>query len=132
MGDNAVTIDRTARESLQGQVRRRMAIAIVDGRYALHSPLPSIRRLAGDLGVSSKTVALAYEGLKRDGFIWSRVRSGFFPNHRVVLGPKPGFDARPQDAAVPPPPRISVASSFPSVTAMSQKSSLMKTPLPVP
>ena len=61
MYENLIVIDRKAPESLQKQIRRQIAIGIVNWQYPLHQPLPSIRQLSMDLGVSVTTVTLAYE-----------------------------------------------------------------------
>ncbi|MCU4652644.1 PLP-dependent aminotransferase family protein [Roseibacterium sp. SDUM158016] len=73
-----ITIDRDAPESLQKQIRRQIAYAVVSRRIAPNQRLPSIRALARGLGVSTTTVVLAYELLQMDGFITSRNRSGFY------------------------------------------------------
>jgi len=85
--ENIIVIDRDAPESLQQQIRRQIAIGIVNRQFPLHSPLPSVRRLAKDLKVSVTTVVLAYEGLKNDGFVETRDRSGFFVNPDVLSDP---------------------------------------------
>ncbi|WP_315983302.1 GntR family transcriptional regulator [Aliamphritea spongicola] len=77
MYENMFRVDRNSHESLQKQIRRQIAIAIINRQLPLHQPLPSIRKLAGELNVSINTLALAYEALKQDGFICSRDRSGF-------------------------------------------------------
>ena len=92
MYENMIEIDRDAGESLQQQIRRQMAIGIVDRQYPLHQPLPSIRQLSAELGVSATTVVLAYEGLKQDGFVRSHRRSGFFVNQDVLA--VPGYRGR--------------------------------------
>ena len=84
MYENMIEIDRNARESLQQQIRRQIAIGIVNRQYPLHHPLPSIRRLSAELGVSVTTVTLAYEGLKQDGFVRALRSRGFFPNQDVL------------------------------------------------
>ena len=101
MYENMVVIDREAPESLQKQIRRQLAIGIVNRQYPLHRPLPSIRRLSTELGVSVTTVALAYEALKQDGFVEGRNRSGFFVNPHVLtdLGHEPGVDVPVELAA---------------------------------
>ena len=91
MYENMISIDRTARETLQTQIRRQIAIGIVNRQYPLHQPLPSIRRLSEELRVSVTTVALAYEALKRDGFVEARDRSGFFVNQDVLTDPSPAL-----------------------------------------
>ena len=87
MYENMIEIDRDARESLQQQIRRQIAIGIVDRRYPPEHPLPSIRRLAAELGVSVTTVTGAYEALRQDGFVKSRGRSGFFVNGDALADP---------------------------------------------
>lgn len=103
MYENMIAIDRDSPESIQKQIRRQIAMGIVNRQYPLHRPLPSIRRLSSELGVSVTTVALAYEALKQDGFVESRDRSGFFVNPDVLTDPghalKPDV---PADIAVPP------------------------------
>ena len=87
MYENMIVIDRRAPESLQKQIRRQIAIGILNRQYPLHQPLPSIRQLSTDLKVSVTTVALAYEGLKQDGFVDARTRSGYFVNRDVLTDP---------------------------------------------
>ena len=87
MYENMIEIDREAPESLQQQIRRQIAIGIANRLYPLGQPLPSIRRLSAELGVSVTTVALAYEGLKQDGFVRARRRAGYFVNRTAVADP---------------------------------------------
>ena len=63
MYEGTIDLDRQSPESLQKQIRRQIAIAIVNRQYPLDQPLPSVRKLAADLQVSTTTVALAYNGL---------------------------------------------------------------------
>ena len=65
---------------MQTQLRRHLVDAILDGRLASDSPLPSCRRLAHALGVSRNTVVLAYQALTDEGFLVSRERVGYFVN----------------------------------------------------
>ena len=112
MYENMVVIDREAPESLQKQIRRQLAIGIVNRQFPLHRALPSIRRLAVELGVSVTTVALAYEALKHDGFVEGRSRSGFFVNPDVLT--EPGHEARSDATAdiAQPPERIDYREFF--------------------
>ncbi|MES0884948.1 PLP-dependent aminotransferase family protein [Roseibium sp. SCP14] len=84
MFENIISIDRTSRESLQTQIRRQLAIAIVNRQFPIHYPIPSIRKLARDLGVSVTTVTLAYDALKSDGFVLAKGRAGFFVNPDAI------------------------------------------------
>ena len=103
MYENMIVIDRKAPESLQKQIRRQLAIGIVNRQYPLHRPLPSIRQLSADLGVSVTTVTLAYEALKQDGFVEAKDRSGYYVNQDVLT--EPGHALKPNvpgDLAAPP------------------------------
>ena len=104
MYENMIVIDREAPESLQKQIRRQIAIGIVNRQYPLHRSLPSIRQLSADLGVSVTTVALAYEALKQDGFVEGRKRSGFYVNRDVLTDPGHTLKTDvPADIAARPP-----------------------------
>ena len=61
--------------------------AVAGGRLAPGSPLPSVRRLARDLGVSPTTVAAAVAELRRRGVAVSRPRSGTRVAERPPLRP---------------------------------------------
>ena len=113
MYENMIVIDRRARESLQMQIRRQLAIAIVNRQFPLHEPLPSIRALASDLKVSVTTVALAYKALKADGFVVSRRRSGYFVNPDVLADPghRAAADLQPTDT--PQPSRVELRQAVP-------------------
>ena len=103
MYENMISINRKAHESLQKQIRRQIAIGIVNRQYPLHRPLPSIRRLSVELRVSVTTVALAYEALKNDGFVVAKDRSGFFVNPDVLTDPGHALRREvPAEIAMPP------------------------------
>ncbi len=53
-------------------------MAIVSGKISDNERLPSCRKLVKDLNLSRATVDNAYHLLERDGFAYSRPRSGFF------------------------------------------------------
>ena len=112
MYENMIVIDRQARESLQKQIRRQLAIGIVNRQFPLREPLPSIRRLASDLKVSVTTVALAYKALKADGFVVSRDRSGFFVNPAVLADPGHRAEADRPPTETTRPPRVDYARLF--------------------
>ena len=113
MYENMIVIDRQATESLQMQIRRQLAIGIVNRQFPLHEPLPSIRRLASDLKVSVTTVALVYKSLTADGFVKSRDRSGYFVNPDVLADPGHGPAAADGPAAdTAQPSRVDYARLF--------------------
>ena len=72
--------------TLQNQLREMLVTAILDGHIPGGSPLPSGRRLAGQLGVSRNTVVLAYQHLVDEGFLISRERSGYYVNDEILAG----------------------------------------------
>ena len=60
------------------QVRAQLAALVHDERLPLGARLPTVRRLADDLGLAVNTVARAYRELERDGVIETRGRRGTF------------------------------------------------------
>lgn len=59
---------------LVGQIKQ----AIIDDKIQPGDPLPSIRQLANDLQLNSKTVAKAYKLLERDSLIQAKGYRGTF------------------------------------------------------
>ena len=60
------------------QVRSQLAAAIQSGELPPASQLPTVRRLAGDLGLAVNTVARAYRELELAGLVEGRGRHGTF------------------------------------------------------
>jgi DNA-binding transcriptional regulator YhcF (GntR family) len=60
------------------QVRAQIAEQVRDQRLPAGTKLPTIRRLADDLGLAPNTVARAYRELEHDGVIETRGRHGTF------------------------------------------------------
>jgi DNA-binding transcriptional regulator YhcF (GntR family) len=58
------------------QVREQVARLILSGALTAGTRLPSIRQLAGDLGLAPGTVARAYAELEREGLVGGRGRHG--------------------------------------------------------
>jgi DNA-binding transcriptional regulator YhcF (GntR family) len=71
-----ITIDRGQEEPVYAQVARQVRLLIASGALASGTTLPSVRRLAGDLGVNLNTIARAYRLLEEEGFLVIRGRSG--------------------------------------------------------
>lgn len=69
-----LTIDLDAPEPLHEQIVRGLRQAIARGAVRVGDRLPSVRQLAGDLGVNLNTVARAYRRLEEEGLL--RVRHG--------------------------------------------------------
>jgi DNA-binding transcriptional regulator YhcF (GntR family) len=75
------------------QLRRKLASLIDRGVLATGQRLPTVRQLAGDLGIAAGTVMRAYKELEDAGYVRGERRRG-----TVVAGPRPG--ARDVDAAL--------------------------------
>ena len=58
------------------QVRGQLARQILAGTLAPGTRLPTVRRLAGDLGLAVNTVARAYRELEQAGLVATRRRNG--------------------------------------------------------
>jgi|SRR4051794_34016582 DNA-binding transcriptional regulator YhcF (GntR family) len=65
------------------QVRARIAALARDGALPAGSRLPTVRQLAGDLGLAVNTVARAYRELETAGLVETRGRHGSFVTHRA-------------------------------------------------
>jgi DNA-binding transcriptional regulator YhcF (GntR family) len=84
----AVVVVRESEEPVYAQIARQIRTAVSTRELGSGDPLPSVRRLASDLGVNLNTVARAYRLLEEDGFIRIRDRSG-----AVVVAPAPRIAA---------------------------------------
>ena len=60
------------------QVRTGVIDAVRDGRLAAGTRLPTVRELAGELGLAVNTVARAYRELESAGIVETRGRQGSF------------------------------------------------------
>lgn len=72
--------------SLQLQLRKQIAQAIMRGNFPPNRPLPSSRKLSKELNVARNTVVLAYEHLEDDGYLVAKERRGYFVNPEVLKG----------------------------------------------
>jgi DNA-binding transcriptional regulator YhcF (GntR family) len=87
-----ITIDSNAPEAPYEQVREQVRAQVAAGELAPGTKLPTVRRLAGDLGLAANTVARAYRELEALGVIETRGRAG-----SVVTGG--GVDRAAREAA---------------------------------
>ena len=71
-----LTIDRGRQEPVYEQVAHQIRQLIALGALGPGMTLPSVRQLAGDLGVNLNTIARAYRLLEGEGFLVIRGRSG--------------------------------------------------------
>ncbi|HEX5505564.1 MAG TPA: PLP-dependent aminotransferase family protein [Thermomicrobiales bacterium] len=72
----AIMLDPRAAAPLYRQLYERLRGQILTGRLDAGARLPSTRTLAGTLGVSRSTTALAYDLLLQEGYVESRVGDG--------------------------------------------------------
>lgn len=86
-----IRLDPGAKTPPYEQIKTSVIELIASGALPLRHRLPSIRQLAGDLGVAPNTVARAYRELEADGFVASRGRRG-----TTVVG-RPTSDDRIDD-----------------------------------
>ena len=71
-----LTIDRGLEDPVYEQVADQVRSLVASGTLAPGTTLPSVRQLAGDLGVNLNTVARAYRLLQDEGFLTIRDRAG--------------------------------------------------------
>jgi DNA-binding transcriptional regulator YhcF (GntR family) len=73
-----VVVDHTSPAPPFEQVRDGLARAVREGVLSAGDRLPTVRRLAAELGLASNTVARAYRELEHAGVIETRGRNGTF------------------------------------------------------
>jgi len=73
-----IVIDIDRPEPLFAQLIEQIKQAVQTGRLSPGDPLPSIRQLANDLEMNSKTVAKAYRLLERDSVVQTKGYRGTF------------------------------------------------------
>ncbi|MBQ0987582.1 GntR family transcriptional regulator [Streptomyces sp. F63] len=73
-----VTVDPGSSDAPYEQLRSQVADQARSGRLPAGYRLPTVRALAGQLGLAANTVAKAYRALETDGVIETRGRNGTF------------------------------------------------------
>ncbi|MBU4464278.1 MAG: GntR family transcriptional regulator [Actinobacteria bacterium] len=73
-----IVVDPTSPIPPFEQLRNQLIDAVSTGELAPGAKLPTVRRLADDLGLAPGTVARAYRELEASGFIETRGRNGTF------------------------------------------------------
>jgi DNA-binding transcriptional regulator YhcF (GntR family) len=73
-----ITLDPAAAAPPYEQIRAQVAALVEQGELRPGDRLPTVRRLAADLGVAANTVARAYRELEQSGVIETRGRGGSF------------------------------------------------------
>jgi GntR family transcriptional regulator len=82
-----VTIDADSATAPFEQVRTQIASAVAEGQLSPGTKLPTVRRLAADLGLAANTVARAYRELEGDAVIATHGRGGTFVRSEVLDEP---------------------------------------------
>ena len=72
------TLDRQSTVPLAAQIEQQLRLLLERGQLAAGIRLPSIRRLAQQLGVSPNTVVVAYDRLVAEAALEVRGKSGYF------------------------------------------------------
>ncbi|SDN15171.1 GntR family transcriptional regulator [Allokutzneria albata] len=73
-----ISIDATSSVPPFEQLRAQLARQITDRTVAVGTRLPTVRKLAAELGLAVNTVARAYRELEEAGLIETRGRNGTF------------------------------------------------------
>ncbi len=92
-------LSRDSSVPLVEQICERMSQLVRDGQLSAGTRLPSIRRLARQIGASPFTVVDAYERLVARGLIESRAGRGFFVTPRRLSAPLTAVEALPDPAS---------------------------------
>ena len=71
-----ITLDPRSSTPPYEQIRAQIAAQVHEGRLPTGTRLPTVRRLADDLGLAANTVARAYRELEQDGVVATRGRNG--------------------------------------------------------
>ncbi|CAN5433084.1 GntR family transcriptional regulator [soil metagenome] len=93
-----ISIDLADRTPPSQQIRAEVLRAVASGELGADDRLPTVRQLAGDLGVAPGTVQKAYAELESDGVVVSHGRRGTFvrplPSASPAEGARLGAAAR--------------------------------------
>lgn len=77
-------LDYSKDEPLYLQLYKYIRSEIEGGRLKPDEKLPSIRNLSDKTGVSKTTIQTAYDQLLIEGYIYSRIKSGYYVNYIVM------------------------------------------------
>lgn len=73
---NVVSIDSSSPVPPFEQLRMQLSAQIRSGAIAAGTQLPTVRQLAGDLGLAKNTVVRAYRALEEEGLVRADGRAG--------------------------------------------------------
>ncbi|WP_342454502.1 GntR family transcriptional regulator [Ornithinimicrobium cryptoxanthini] len=83
---DAIVLDPASSEPPFAQLRVQITDQVARGVLVPGDRLPTVRQLAGDLGIAPNTVARAYRELEGDGVLEGRGRAGTFVRAAVADG----------------------------------------------
>ena len=95
-----IRIDFESDTPIYAQLRDQVVIGIADGSLEKGEALPSVRRMAADIGVHAHTVNKSYAMLRDEGYITMDRRSGCHVRTEPQL-PDEGFQAALERKLVP-------------------------------
>ncbi|WEQ56185.1 GntR family transcriptional regulator [Komagataeibacter nataicola] len=99
-----ITLEENGRQTLQAQIHEHIRCAILEGRLACGTKLPSSRLMAVELGCARGTVLAALDQLQAEGYLVARSASGVSVARDLpdeMLAPAPITSA--PHAPLPPP-----------------------------
>ena len=79
-----IQIITTSDVALYEQIANQVKKLIINGTLEEGDPLPSVRALAQDLGVSAITTRRAYTELEQEGYVFTAPAKGTFVSHRYI------------------------------------------------
>jgi DNA-binding transcriptional regulator YhcF (GntR family) len=79
-----IRIDAASAVPPYEQLRAGIAARVADGELPAGTRMPTVRRLAEELGLAANTVARAYRELEADGVLTTQGRRGTFVSSSVV------------------------------------------------
>jgi DNA-binding transcriptional regulator YhcF (GntR family) len=92
-GRIVISIDSRSATPPYEQLRVQFMDEVTSGTLAAGTRIPTVRKLAEDLGLAPNTVARAYRELEADGFIETRGRNGSFVSAQGDAAEKQAQDA---------------------------------------
>ncbi len=82
-----ISISNTSEKPIYEQISEKVKASIIIGELLGGQPMPSIRKLAKDLGVSVITIKRAYDDLEKEGFIFTVPGKGSYvtaQNYEII------------------------------------------------
>ena len=84
-----ISINEASEVPIYQQIRNQIVLGISDGRLKPGEQLPTVRALAGEIGINSMTVNKAYALLKQEGYIyrpaeWSPCAERIFRSKGII------------------------------------------------